>query len=92
MVRLVAPAVIDRSIAAPDLLAQELVVKYVDHLPLYRQEAIHVRSGVAIPRSTLAEWIGASGVVLQPRVDRIGCARHCCDCWCCTPTRRRGHA
>jgi len=67
----VAPAVIDRGIAAPDLLAQVLVAKYVDHLPLYRQEAIYARSGIAIPRSTLAEWIGACGVALQPLVDRL---------------------
>jgi transposase len=67
----VAPTVIDRGIAAPDLLAQVLVAKYVDHLPLYRQEAIYGRSGIAIPRSTLAEWIGACGVALQPLVDRL---------------------
>ncbi|HEV7775840.1 MAG TPA: IS66 family transposase [Luteibacter sp.] len=67
----VAPAVIDRGIAAPDLLAQVLVAKYVDHLPLYRQEAIYGRSGIAIPRSTLAEWIGACGVALQPLVNRM---------------------
>jgi transposase len=67
----VASTVIDRGIAAPDLLAQVLVAKYVDHLPLYRQEAIYARSGIAIPRSTLAEWIGACGVALQPLVDRM---------------------
>ncbi len=65
----VAPTVIDRGIAAPDLLAQVIVAKYVDHLPLYRQEAIFERSGVAIPRSTQGEWIGACGVALQPLVD-----------------------
>ncbi len=67
----VAPAVIDRGLAAPDLLAQVVVAKYVDHLPLYRQEAIYARSGIAIPRSTLAEWVGRCGVALQPLVDRM---------------------
>ncbi|MGH8077122.1 MAG: IS66 family transposase [Lysobacter sp.] len=67
----VAPTVIERGIAAPDLLAQVLVAKYVDHLPLYRQEAIYARSGVELSRSTLAEWIGACGVALQPLVDRL---------------------
>lgn len=67
----VAPTVIDRGIAAPDLLAQVIVAKYVDHLPLYRQEAIYARSGVDIPRSTQGEWIGACGVALQPLVDRL---------------------
>ena len=64
----VAPAILDRSQAAPSLLAQVAVAKYLDHLPLYRQEAIYARSGVALSRSTLAEWIGAVGVALQPLV------------------------
>ena len=32
------PKLRDRSVMAPGLLAQVLVGKYVDHLPLYRQE------------------------------------------------------
>jgi len=64
----VAPAIIDRGIAAPGLLAQVLIGKYVDHLPLYRQEAIFARSGVEIGRNSLAEWIGSCGVALQPLV------------------------
>jgi transposase len=64
----VAPAIIERGIAAPGLLAQILIGKYVDHLPLYRQEAIFARSGVEIGRNTMAEWIGACGVALQPLV------------------------
>lgn len=67
----VAPAIIDCGSAAPDLLAQVLVSKYIDHLPLYRQEAIFGRSGFAIPRSTLAAWVGACGVALQPLVNRM---------------------
>jgi len=65
----VPPAILDRSQAAPSLLAGVAVAKYVDHLPLYRQEAIYARSGVPLSRSTLAEWIGAVGVALQPLVD-----------------------
>ncbi|WP_297919794.1 IS66 family transposase [Metallibacterium sp.] len=67
----VAPAIIDRGIAAPGLLAQVAVSKYLDHLPLYRQEAIYARSGVTLGRTTLAEWIGAIGVALQPLVDAL---------------------
>ena len=62
----VAPAIIDRGQAAPGLLAQVAIAKYVDHLPLYRQEAIYARSGIELGRSTLAEWIGAIGVALAP--------------------------
>ena len=67
----VAPTVIDRGIATPELLAQVLVAKFVDHLPLYRQEAIYARSDVDLGRSTLSEWVGACGVALQPLVDRL---------------------
>ncbi len=67
----VAPAIIDRGIAAPGLIAQVAIGKYLDHLPLYRQETIYARSGVELSRSTLAEWIGAAGVALQPLVDAL---------------------
>jgi transposase len=38
---------------------------------LYRQEAIFERAGVAIARSTLAQWVGECGVQLQPLVDAL---------------------
>ena len=62
----VAPSIIDRGQAAPGLLAQVVTAKYVDHLPLYRQEAIYARSGIELGRSTMAEWIGAIGAALAP--------------------------
>lgn len=67
----VAPALIERGQADASLLAQVAVAKYVDHLPLYRQEAIYARSGISLARSTLAEWIGAIGVALQPLAQRL---------------------
>ena len=63
--------IIDKGIPTSGLLAQVLVAKYSDHLPLYRQETIFGRSGYAIPRSTLAAWVGACGVHLQPLVDAL---------------------
>lgn len=67
----VAPHVIDKGIPTAGLLAQVLVAKYADHLPLYRQEAIFGRAGLAIPRSTLAQWVGTCGVRLQPLVEAL---------------------
>jgi len=67
----VAPHVIDKGIATTGLLAQVLVAKYADHLPLHRQEGIFGRAGLAIPRSTLAQWVGTCGVRLQPLVDAL---------------------
>lgn len=63
--------VIDKGIPTTGLLAQVLVAKFSDHLPLYRQEAIFARAGLAIPRSTLGAWVGSCGVRLQPLVDAL---------------------
>ena len=63
--------IIDKGIPTAGLLAQVLVAKYADHLPLYRQESIFGRAGVAIPRSTLAQWVGVCGARLQPLVDAM---------------------
>ena len=65
------PHIIDRGILTTRLLVQVLVAKYLDHLPLYRQEAIFERAGMAIARSTLAQWVGECGVQLQPLVDAL---------------------
>lgn len=67
----VAPHIIDKGLATTGLLAQVLVAKYADHLPLYRQEHIFGRAGLTIARSTLAQWVGACGVQLQPLVDAL---------------------
>jgi transposase len=67
----VAAHIIDKGIPTTALLAQVLVAKYLDHLPLYRQERIFGRVGLAIPRSTLAAWVGQCGVHLQPLVDAL---------------------
>lgn len=63
--------VIDKGIPTAGLLAHVMVAKFADHLPLYRQEKIFVRAGLAIPRSTLARWVGQTGVQLQPLVDAL---------------------
>lgn len=59
-------AVIDKGIPTAGLLAQVLLAKHADHLPLYRQEAIFGRAGLAIPRSTLGAWVGQCGARLEP--------------------------
>ncbi len=67
----VPPHVIDKGIPTTGLLAQVLIAKYLDHAPLYRQESIFARAGLALPRSTLAQWVGACGVKLQPLADAM---------------------
>jgi len=48
--------IIPKGIATPGLLAQILVSKFCDALPLYRQEKIFARLGINIPRATMANW------------------------------------
>ena len=67
----VPPQIIDKGIPKAGLLAHVMVAKFADHLPLYRQEKIFGRAGLAIPRSTLAQWVGQTGVQLQPLVDAL---------------------
>lgn len=60
------PAPIARGLAGPGLLAHVVVSKYQDHLPLHRQEHIFERLGVALSRSTMADWMGGVADLLAP--------------------------
>ena len=51
---------------AAGLLAHLLVGKYIDHLPLYRQEKIFLRHGVGIPRDLIVHWLHKSIDLLEP--------------------------
>ena len=62
----------DRCIAAPGLIAAIIVGKYTDHLPLYRQEQIFAtRHDIAIPRQTMAQWMGLAADWLRPIYEHI---------------------
>jgi transposase len=62
---------IAKGAAAPSLIAQVVVAKYKDHLPLYRQSKIFERFGVDLPESTLGDWIKAAAGLLEPVVSAI---------------------
>ena len=51
---------IDKGIAGAGLLASILVDKYMDHLPLYRQEQRFKREKIPIASSTLEGWVRQS--------------------------------
>jgi len=66
------PVLQERCIAAPGLLAQIIVGKYADHLPLYRQAAIFEnRHGVYLPRQSMARWMGLAADWLKPIYEQI---------------------
>ena len=62
---------IPKSIATPSLLAHVATSKYVDGLPLYRQEKIFGRLGVDVSRATLASWMVKMGDLVEPLMERI---------------------
>ena len=57
---------IEKGIAGPGLLAQIVIDKYVDHLPIYRQVQRFEREGMRLPISTLADWISGTCHLLEP--------------------------
>jgi transposase len=65
------PQPIPKSLATPSLLAQVATSKYVDALPLYRQEKIFNRIGVDLSRATLASWMIRMGELVEPLLDRM---------------------
>lgn len=67
-----APArLIEGGLPTEATVAQVLVSKYADHLPLYRQTQIYARQGIALDRSTLADWVGRAALLLRPVHERL---------------------
>lgn len=67
-----APArLIEGGMPTEAMVAHVLVSKYADHLPLYRQAQIYARQGVALDRSTLADWVGRAAWHLRPVHERL---------------------
>jgi len=60
------PRPIPGGIAGPGLVAEVLVSKFGDHLPLYRLEDILARAGVYLARSTLCDWVKYAAGLFAP--------------------------
>jgi transposase len=71
---IIAP-VIDRplpkAIVGPGLLAQIIIDKYVDHLPLYRQLERFKREGINIPYSTIGDWVKNGCTLIDPLYESL---------------------
>ena len=65
------PRLIEGGLPTEATVAQVLVSKYADHLPLYRQAQIYARHGVNLDRSTLADWVGHAAFLLRPVHQRL---------------------
>jgi transposase len=67
-----APArLIEGGIPTEALVANVMVSRFADHLPLYRQAQIMARQGVLIDRATLAFWVGYGAAEMVPVVRRL---------------------
>lgn len=62
-------SLLSRCEADDSFLADIMVKKYADHLPLYRQSEILSRVGIKISRQILAKWIVRTGQALKPLVN-----------------------
>lgn len=51
------PRLLKHSLASASTVSNVMVRKYVDGLPLYRQEKIWAREGVVLGRATMANWV-----------------------------------
>lgn len=60
------PQPIDKGLPGPGLMAQIVMDKYQDHIPLYRSEARFERLGAPLPRSTMCDWMAAAADLLTP--------------------------
>jgi len=65
------PQPIAKSSAGASLLAQVIVGKIADHLPLHRQGKIFSRIGVDIPDQTMGGWMRQSAELLAPLYERL---------------------
>jgi transposase len=62
---------IPRSVAGPGMLADTVVKRWQDHLPLHRLEGIYARDGVEIARSTMCGWHEQASVLCGPLVSAM---------------------
>lgn len=62
---------IDKGIPGPGLLAQIVIDKYTDHLPIHRQIQRFEREGIKLPSSTLTDWIAGTCSLLEPLYEEL---------------------
>ena len=62
---------IPRGLAGPGFLADTIVKRWQDHLPLHRQEAIYRREGIELNRSTLCTWHLELAALVRPLLEAM---------------------
>lgn len=62
---------VERGLAGPGLLADTIVRRWQDHLPLHRLEQVYAREGLELARSTMCGWHMELGALARPLVDAM---------------------
>jgi transposase len=62
---------IQRGLAGPGLLADTIVRRWQDHLPLHRLERIYGREGLPLARSTVCGWHAELAKLVKPLIDAM---------------------
>ena len=65
------PLPIPRGLAGPGMLADSIVKRWDDHLPLNRLERVYRRDGLELARSTICGWHMALADLAQPVIDAM---------------------
>lgn len=71
---LIAPMIdrpLPKAIAGAGLLAQIIIDKYVDHLPLHRQQQRFQREGINLPYSTITDWVSNTCGLIDPLYEAL---------------------
>ena len=64
-------SLLKRCQADESFLADILVKKFCDHLPLYRQSEMMAREGIKVSRQILCQWVLRAGEALKPLYDEM---------------------
>jgi transposase len=62
---------IPRALCGPGMLADTVVKRWDDHLPLYRLERISGREGLPLARSTVCDWRAAAALLVKPLIEAM---------------------
>lgn len=62
-------SILEKSMASAGLLANIVVAKFCDYLPLYRQEHIFKRLGLDLSRQTMSVWMLKLGSAIVPLIN-----------------------
>lgn len=62
---------LERARPGAGLLADIIVSKYVDHIPLHRQEQMFLRHGIELSRKRMCDWVGKVAELLSPVYEQL---------------------